>query len=221
MEHSNEINQIASLPSSSKSDVHGYGFAPSRFTQQASNSRGQALVAEEALDSETNFIDFEATDAKIQLEARRRSVNFQKSQYLRYLRKVRESGIEPRDLLNGLEITQSGPTAPPLDFWCLIAVRDRLIIESNALLEGMRSQRMEALMSLSLSGILVLGLAANPLPPSISWINLLNIPAASYGLYTAWKAAAAWKDKHELETVVEQATNWELEEEDRGNILCF
>ncbi|KAH7022110.1 hypothetical protein EDB80DRAFT_694052 [Ilyonectria destructans] len=213
MEHDDGIDQVARQPSASKLDIHGRELAPSRLVQSASSSPSWALGVEGRLGNETNFIDSESKDAGVNLEACRRSVNFQKDQYLRYLRKVRESGIEPRDLLSGLEIMESGPTAPPPDFWCLITVRDRLIFESNVLLEGIRLERKEALTSLGISGSLAFGLSGLH-SLSIPWINILNIPTLSYGLYNAFRAAVTWHDVHKLESVVEQAINWELEDEE-------
>lgn len=47
---------------------------------------------------------------------------------------------------------------------------------------------------------------------------MLDTPVLSYGLYKAAQLAAAWKYEKKLETVVEQATNWELEEDNKSEI---
>ncbi|RTE70637.1 hypothetical protein BHE90_014960 [Fusarium euwallaceae] len=82
----------------------------------------------------------------------------------------------------------------------------------------MRLVRKNALKSLIVPGPLILGFAAGLGAVPIPWISMLNIPTLSYGLYEAVKLAAAWKYEQKLETVVEQATNWELEEDNKSEI---
>ncbi|KAL5041698.1 hypothetical protein BDW71DRAFT_163071 [Aspergillus fruticulosus] len=168
-----------------------------------------------------NLIDADVRDPKIILRASQKSINFQLRQYLGYIRKVREAGIEPKELLTGLEIAHSGPDAPPFDFWCLITVRDRIIVESNAAIEQIKLEQDEALKSLGISGPIAVGFAAVLKVCHIPKGILLAIPGLWYGLYTACNLAAAWQHELELKSIVEKATNWELDEQDKNGSWRF
>ncbi|KAK5988314.1 hypothetical protein PT974_12464 [Cladobotryum mycophilum] len=153
----------------------------------------------------------------------RKSVDFLMDQYLQYIDSARKSGIEPKDLLSGLEITESGPNAAPLDFWSLINVRDRLIVELNNLLEPVRLKHREALRSLRTSGPFVFVMATVLQFFPMRWIRLLSIPVLSYSLFKGFKVAMAWRDGIRLQAIIERATNWELEEKDKKDVrsLCY
>lgn len=101
MEHSDN-NQVANRPSGPRLDLNVRELAPCRPVQQAAMAQSRALVPGDGVGGEYSFVDSDSKDPRIELEARRRSVRFQMDQYLRYLRKVRESGIEPKNLISGL-----------------------------------------------------------------------------------------------------------------------
>lgn len=84
-------------------------------------------------------------------------------QYLHYVAGVRRGGIELKKLLSGLVITDTGPNAPPPEFWRLVAVRDRSISQANALLQEMRNERADVSADFSRKSGLSIALASTPI----------------------------------------------------------
>ncbi|KAK4450994.1 hypothetical protein QBC34DRAFT_436981 [Podospora aff. communis PSN243] len=203
---------------------------------------------------------------RISLEACRRSMDFQMEQYLHYVAKVRHAGIEPKKLLSGLVITDTGPNAPPPEFWRLVAVRDRFISQANALLQEMRNERTNVSADFPRKSGISVALAITPIiishlydqfttqgiiksvleiPASIGreFVSLVQsmspLPSAGgvahlnpyvlsasllplvYIALKYWKVHAASRCVSVLESVVERATNWELDERDRDELEQF
>ncbi|KAI5920271.1 hypothetical protein F4810DRAFT_723595 [Camillea tinctor] len=81
-----------------------------------------------------------------------RTTCFRMDQYQRYLRQVRSSGIDPRELLtNGIEYSGSNPLTQ--DFYSLVAVHDRLLGSSRPLLGLIDAKREKILRSVKIGGL--------------------------------------------------------------------
>jgi hypothetical protein len=127
------------------------------------------------------------------------------------------------------EVPESGLNAPTLDFWCLVAVRDRFIARSNTLLDQLRakeaSSRKALVRSLRFSGL-------------VAWISFIATsvaarPATRPTLYTACvlpllinaplvgKIWAVERCGGKLNSLVRRATTWDLDGGDRDELQSF
>ncbi|KAH7219733.1 hypothetical protein DER44DRAFT_761489 [Fusarium oxysporum] len=168
---------------------------------------------------------------RIYLKACRKSLGFQMEQYLRYLGKVQAARIEPKDLLQSTGIAENGPNAPPSDFWCLIVVRDRLVSQSNILCEYMRIENQVARQSLrhyspySALSACISAFGSVTVLPLDRWFILGMLVAGALPLTflapNAAKVIATGRCESILRSIVQRATNWDLDEEGREKLESF
>ncbi|KAK3306818.1 uncharacterized protein B0T15DRAFT_154600 [Chaetomium strumarium] len=194
-------------------------------------SQSGALIPNELFEGNANpdEADTDSRNRAAHLEACRRSLEFQMEQYLKYVVRVRSTGMEPKGLLAGLEVPESGPNAPTLDFWCLIAVRDRFIARSNILLEELRAKKTRARKSLARSlrssglvasiSVIATSVAAEPaIRPMLYAACFLPL------LYNAPLVGKVWVTERcegKLKALVQRAIVWDLDGGDRDELQSF
>ncbi|CVL08894.1 uncharacterized protein FMAN_14122 [Fusarium mangiferae] len=191
----------------------------------------QSLTPREPFDSNASSNTSDPQSRRIYLKACRKSLDFQMEQYLRYLGKVRAARIEPKDLLHSPGIAENGPNVPPSDFWCLIVVRDRLVSQSNILCEYMRIEKQDASQSLSHSSpysallACISAFGSATVLPLGRWFILGMLVAGALPLTflapNAAKVIATGRCESILRSVIQRATDWDLDEEGREKLESF
>ncbi|KAA8642512.1 hypothetical protein EYZ11_011587 [Aspergillus tanneri] len=151
-------------------------------------------------------------DLEMQLQWQIRHMAIHMNQYLSFLRNALRQGDDPKELMKRMKIIETDPDDRSTAFWCLVAMRDRLLTDAREIAKMIDTLEKERIRMDTGSWIAV---SVSAVVSFLALGRLSLVPWGVYGFYKYIKFATIGGYQKTLRHVVDQLLNWEFGDKDR------